>query len=923
MLDFIWESLLTWVQGAMIGVLDLLDQSMLFAFSPQLITMDHYFPGLNDMWDLIVTVAFGMTLALCIFKIFQNSFLTFSKSYENPSITIFRTILAFVIITILPLFLKYLFEFADAVYWAILEESGMANSPENVVTAGAGVATDVIKKVYQTICNVDVSNITSENVIDALLEYLNPVDNLAQFLVSLILTVAIVWNYFKLMLEIAERYVVLGIMYYTMPLAAVPLVSRDTSAITKSWLRMLVSELMILGLNVWFIVIFRGAILGSSMIAGEYEIHGNTVGAGLLWCFIAIAFLKTAQKIDSHIATLGLTTAQLSYGIAGTLMAAGITMRGMAGASGFKSARNAIKSGTVRGSDGLTQKQREYKDKVFGELSNNKKISDAKIIDGLRPSTTKEAMSKYGAGIIDDAAVAAVKKVAPELTNGKDITSAQINNDGSFTAKYKDANGNDATLSFSKQKPEGSSKFIDLGDGLSGYVQDTGTPYKYDDLNNGTTSFNDFAEQHLNGENNMLAQSGRFSKEDLDGATVSADPSGDGLIIKDKDGYEMARLTSFDDEHTEGLTNDTLIGEGQDGLYRADINSNERYPLPEGYSYAGEMLVDDNGNAISEVSSTGFTSMGDDGRGYENLSGEFINSNGDIVQNAHYQDSYRTPDGKFISSDDMHSMMDERIVSPSDYANNLKYSSENGFTTTSGDAVNMDKTGWIQSENDPDVYTNSFTGGMATGEQIAAKYSNPEYASQSYGGFNNDGNEMYFDNYSKEAKSVDDLGSALKYGDTPDYSNYSSNGSFSNTSSGPRNFGESVEKLITDGDYSFNGKTGAEIAKVYMPELNGRNIEFANIDKNSISINENTGKGTIQRENYSREISDIISSGTYERANTSGGSMGWLKTHSSRKSNSSESTGNSGRRKGGSAFKGERSNSNNSRSARQARRDKR
>jgi len=920
MLNFIWESLLTWVQGALIASFDLLDQVMLFAFSPQLITMDHYFPGLNDMWDLIVTVAFGMVLALCIFKIFQNSFLTFSKSYENPATIILRSIFAFVVITVLPLLLKYIFEFADTIYWAVLEEGGMTGSAENVGSATVGVATGVLDRVAQSIATGDV------NIADGLASIFNPAESmqsLASFLVSLILTVAIVWNYFKLMLEIAERYVVLGIMYYTMPLAAVPIVSRDTSAITKSWLRMLVSELMILGLNVWFVVIFRGAIMGNAMMSGEYEVNGHAVGSGLLWCFLAIAFLKTAQKIDSHIATLGLTTVQLSSGIAGTLLAAGITMRGMAGVKGVKSAHKALKAGSTRGSDGMTPKESAATNKLKGALNDKQKITNPEMVKYVPAKQLAHFMQNNGASITGDAAVAAINKVAPDITKGKNITSAQIDNAGNFTAQYKDANGKDATISFNRQKPEGISKAVSIGE-AQGYVKDTGTPYNYDEINNGTTSFNDFAEKHLNGEDNMLSQSGRFSKEDLDGATVSADPSGDGLIIKDKDGFEMAKLTSFDDEHAEGITNDTLIGEGQDGLYRADINLNERYPLPDGYSYAGEMLVDDNGNAISEVSSTGFTSMGDDGRGYENLSGEFINSDGDVVQNAHYQDSYRTADGKYISSDEMQGIMNERIVSPSDYADNLQYSSESGFTNAYGDAVNMDKTGWVQSENDPDIYTNSFTGGMATGEQIAEKYSNPEYASQSYGGFSSDGNEMYFDNYSKEAKSVDDLGDALKYGENPDYSNYSSNGSFSNSASGPRNLGESVEQLIMDKEYSFNGKAGAEIVKAYIPELKDKNVEFAHIHKDGISISESNSNGTVHRENYIREISDKVSSGTYAKVNTSGGSEGWLKTNGSRKENSNfnESKGSTGRGKERSAFRGECSNTKSNASARQSRRGK-
>lgn len=860
MLNFVWESLLTWIQGAMISALDLLDQSMLFAFSPQLITMDHYFPGLNDMWDLIVVVSFGMTLALCIFKIFQNSFLTLSKSYESPVMTILRTIFAFVVITILPLFVKNIFEFADTIYWAILKESGIVSSTENIIEVNVGVATDVLKRVGQEITNIDLSDLTVGNVISGFVEFINPVDDLAQFIVSLVLTVAIVWNYFKLMLEIAERYVVLGIMYYTMPLAAVPLVSRDTSPITKSWLRMLISELMILGLNVWFIIIFRGAILGNAMIEGGLEIHGKTVSSGMLWCFIAVAFLKTAQKIDSHIATLGLTTAQLSSGIGATLIATGMGMGHMA--HGVKNA--------VKGVQGVMSGKKLAQVKADTEkLDNGGIITDKNSIERMPKDILSQEVNRHGGQIKDEAAIASLQKLAPDMVKGKNLTSVDFK-DGNFTAHYKDANGKDAVLSFSQKQPSGISKATTFN-GKQGFLKDTGTPYNYDDINSGKTSFNEFAEKYLDGRNNVLSTSGKFSEQDLNGATVSADPSGDGVIVKDKDGFEMAKISQFDDEHADGITDNTLIGESDNGLYRADINSDERYPLPDGYSYAGEVLVDNDGNAISEINSTGFVSTGENG--YENLSGEFINSNGDVVSDAHYQDSYRTADGSYISADEMRNIMSEKTVSPSDYADNLQYSQDTGFTDAYGNSVNMAKAGWVESESDPGVYSNKFTGGSATGEQIAEHYSNPEYASQSYGGFSNDGKEMYFDNYSKESMDKGDMNNERKYGETPDYSNFTSD----KTCSGPSNFSESVETLM-DKEYSFAGDMGAKVAQAYMPELKNSNIEKAYITKDSIKVDKNNGDGMIQRESYASEIGSYATSGSFSRVESAGGQKTWLKS---------------------------------------------
>ena len=903
MLNFVWESLLSWLQSTVISSLDVLDQSMLYAFSPRLITMDHYFPGLNDLWDLVVSVAFGMTLALCIFKLFQNSFLSISKSYESPFITILRTIFAFVVITTIPQLLKYIFEFADIVYWGVLDEGGI----DDAFSAGAA-ASSVLKRVAEAISG-SVADLASPDMLTEIFNITERV-SLAEFLVCTILTIAIVWNYFKLMLEIAERYVVLGIMYYTMPLAAVPLVSRETSSITKSWLRMVVSELMILVLNVWFIVVFRNAIMSNNMIAGEYEVNGHTVGSGILWCFLAVAFLKTAQKIDSHIATLGLTTAQLGSGVAASLLSTGL---GIAGAAqqinkGIQNARTAIARKKALAAGALADSTRNG-----AVVSNKNMVKDASVSD------VAHAMKMNGSNLHGEAAVEAVKKAAPEIVGDKNIQSAKINN-GDFTATYKDANGKDATISFTKNQPEGVSKAASYA-GMDGYVQDTGSPYNYDDINNGT-SFNEYADKYLGGQQNALAASGRFSQQDLDEATVSQNPSGDGIVVKDKNGMEMATISKYDNDHADNISDNTLIGESGDGLYRADINTNERYPLPEGYSYAGDTLVDDNGNAISEVASTGFTTTGSNGNGYENLSGEFINSNGETVSDAHYQDSYITPDGKYISSDEMQSIMKDKTVAPSDYANNLQYNPETGFTDMNGNNVNMDKTGWVDDGTNSGIYTNKYTNGTATGEQIAERYSNPTYASKSYGGFTEDGTEMYYDNYSKDAVSTDNMGNARKYGEMPDYSSFTSGETGRATASGPRNFSESIEKAM-DKDYNFTGDIGANIAKAYIPELKNSDIDKAYISKDSIRVNKNNGSGNVQVTSYASEIDRHVSSGSFTRVETANGNKTWLKANRSGDNQSSgserSSSGNGSTRKN--AFDGRNSNPQDGKSPRRKKRN--
>jgi len=904
MLDFIWESLLAWLQTIILSCLDLINLDMLYAFSPQMITMEKYFPWLTETWDIIQESAFAMIVFLCIFKMFQNSFLVFTKNYEHPGILIIRSVFAFAVITALPSSVKYLFDFADIAYWEVMQR-GFSNNlsadagSDEITIVGDNMFTSICGSIGSSIISVASDfgerDLTAEDVADLAMAAVAPVsmaDNLAAALVSLVLTIAIAWNYFKLVLEIAERYIVLGIMYYTMPLAAVPLVSRETSAITKSWLRMLVSELMILVLNVWFVAAFRMAMRTSGPTTAV-TIHGQSVHGGLLWSFIAIAFLKTAQRIDSYIATLGLTTAQLGTGVAGTLSAAALSTAGMfrmgrrgssgSGAGVFGSGKGAFGKGVFAGMSPNAQKAANTMAKAGKQ---NSTLSSVPGMKEMSPAEAMAAVKQTGVKLEGQAAAEYVQKMAPGL-NGKEITSATADKHG-FEARYKDANGNDATLSFGEQRPDGISKNVRIGD-TEGFLQDNGTPFSDMEINGGDTLFDDFAAQHLNGSDNFIAQSGKVTPKDLADSTIHADDDGNGFTIRDADGYELAHVTPFNERNADSLTPNTVIGEGSDGLYRADFNPEAKMPLPEGYSYAGERFVNDEGVQISP--------------------------SGPDSANGHWQDSfYSANDDKYLSRGEINQVVRENTLSNSDYAGSIQYSTKDGFVDNSGNPVDISKAGWTPSRTGEEgVYENKFTGGVASGEQIAEHMANPSYAAQSYGGLNGE-KETYFDNHCKVPLSAEQLESAPQYGETisdrGDYYNPDTGGFGSPVNTTKNNFGDSVEALM-DKDYSFSGDVGAKVAKAYMPNLKDSDAEILNayMEKDSITVdiadaNKNplgpTSNTPFIREQYMRKLPETKTSGTYETVDSSGNSA-WTRTYrgESKGSNSNNSRDSSGYGGGG------------------------
>ena len=84
--------------------------------------------------------------------------------------------------------------------------------------------------------------------------------NGAVALISLILVLILAWNYIKLLFEAAERYVLLGVLVYTAPVAFSMGASQATSNIFKSWCRMFGGQVFLLLMNAWCLRLFTSMV---------------------------------------------------------------------------------------------------------------------------------------------------------------------------------------------------------------------------------------------------------------------------------------------------------------------------------------------------------------------------------------------------------------------------------------------------------------------------------------------------------------------------------------------------------------------------------------------------------------------------------------------------------------------------------------
>ena len=123
-------------------------------------------------------------------------------------------------------------------------------------------------------------------------------DALSISLLLLIMHFVVAWNYFKLLFILAERYVLLGVLSYTAPLAFATGGSTATTNILASWSKMFGGQVMIVILDAWCLKMFLAGY-GNLMASG----YGFTRFFAATMCLIG--FCKIAGKLDSYMASLG------------------------------------------------------------------------------------------------------------------------------------------------------------------------------------------------------------------------------------------------------------------------------------------------------------------------------------------------------------------------------------------------------------------------------------------------------------------------------------------------------------------------------------------------------------------------------------------------------------------------------------------
>ena len=224
----ILDGIVEWIAEQVMHGLNLINTSVLGALGCNMNTFLRYFPAAGTMYKIFVALAIGLILLNWVWQLFKNYGLSVGIEAEDPVKLSIRSIL-FILLTY----------FADQIVKIVLNIGGTP---------------------YNWILNSALPSLDFANFNSVLLTILGVCASGAVSLIALILVLVLAWNYIKLLFEAAERYVLLGVIVYTAPVAFALGASQSTSSIFKSWCRMLGGQIFLLIMNAWCLRLFTSMV---------------------------------------------------------------------------------------------------------------------------------------------------------------------------------------------------------------------------------------------------------------------------------------------------------------------------------------------------------------------------------------------------------------------------------------------------------------------------------------------------------------------------------------------------------------------------------------------------------------------------------------------------------------------------------------
>lgn len=269
------ETIVSWIASVCSELLDFIVTAFLGMMHLDLGSISESFPALTVGYRIFQSIGIGLIVLIAVVQLFKFFLGQLADVRDTPVHILLRSAIAAMLIWFGGFFVELAIDLAKIPY-------------DIFVNYDATETNDGFFAVMR-------DNLGDMNLIDGMTVSLGEA---AMLVLSLILILLVGWNILKLMLEVCERYLMIGVLAYSSPLIYPTFSSQATSDIFKRWVGMFCGQCVLMTISAWMLKI---AISGFSLKVTDTNV--------LFRIMLTLAFCKIAQRADTYMQQLGIGVA--------------------------------------------------------------------------------------------------------------------------------------------------------------------------------------------------------------------------------------------------------------------------------------------------------------------------------------------------------------------------------------------------------------------------------------------------------------------------------------------------------------------------------------------------------------------------------------------------------------------------------------
>ena len=259
LLEFLFQGFFEWVYGLILDIWNYFSSSLLNVMSLDFAYIKTHIPVMGDIQQIILAVGWALLLGNLVFQALRSMAAGLGFEGEDPKLLFART---------------FVFGF--------------------LLLASPQICEIVLGITSKVIALLDVPDAIHVQLVDGSVFGVFT----ASWLLVIIFDLITMFMVFSLLLEVAERYMVLAMLTFMAPLAFAMGGSKSTSEIFSGWCRMFGSMCFLMATN---IVFFKMLLSVVSTVPSFPDVF--------LWMVLIVSIVKVAKKADEIITRIGLNPA--------------------------------------------------------------------------------------------------------------------------------------------------------------------------------------------------------------------------------------------------------------------------------------------------------------------------------------------------------------------------------------------------------------------------------------------------------------------------------------------------------------------------------------------------------------------------------------------------------------------------------------